>query len=749
MAERERFADSDFLRTMRKRFTLVNDAESKQDERERDDIAFEDGDQWPADIQLARQGQQANNGMPAVPARPTLVIDKVKEPVRQILNQERQADIGIQITPADDFGDLGITPDDTEVLLREGLVRRIQRASHASDARTWAFKRAVIAGRGYYIVRTRFLPGPTWDQEIYVDRIFNQAGVKLDPTHEKPDGSDAEWAFIGTWMAWDKFKAEYPKDIEGNQNPFGAYSDDEFMGLTETYPDWYRNEGDERSVRIVDYWYVERTHQEMALVGGQTVPVDQLPEGVEADDTRTVVEKTIQFCKAAGGVMELERTKESGPDMPIVKVIGDEVLPYDNQRRYSGIIRPSRGSQMAFNYMASKFVEAVGLSPIPTISIDPNAIEGYEDWWKLLNTRALPYAPSRSFDDNGRPFNLPQRLPGDPNVGPLGQGIALFDQMIKSTTAVPDSTLGNVDPSLKSGKAIDAVVANAAMSTSNYLDNLKRSMEYEAQIINGKLYAVYSARPGRLVRILTGEGEEQTVSVGGPPANPHLQQKAMKVAKLTKDAHFNIIAKISRSSENRRQQFTEMFGQLIGADPNLMGVAGDLFFKNLDIPEARQLAERQKTMLLPPVQQMLAAKEQGTTPPDPQVAQLTQQLQQMQQELQQAQSDQQTQQMKAQLELQLAQLKGELDAKKAEIEAQRDLQLAIIDRETKLQIAGQEINQKREEVAIDAQTKQADALLRDQGNVRQTIAGLQGADDQRAHEREQAERQAAMPQETE
>ena len=184
-------ADSEFLRLARERFKLANEADSAQAQRERDDLAFYAGEQWPADIKLLRQGQQPVDGMPAVPARPTLVINKVREPVRQVQNQVRGSDIGIELVPADDFGDLGITPDDTEVTLREGLIRRIQRESQAQDARQWAADRAFIAGRGYYLVMTRFLPGKTWDQEVYVHRIFNQAGVLLDPSHEQPDGSDA------------------------------------------------------------------------------------------------------------------------------------------------------------------------------------------------------------------------------------------------------------------------------------------------------------------------------------------------------------------------------------------------------------------------------------------------------------------------------------------------------------------------------------------------------------------------------
>src|SRR5689334_5023799 len=202
-------ANSTFMKTARARFKSGDEAQTKQRQRERDDLSFYAGEQWPPDIRQARQSQQPTNGMPAVPARPTLVINKVREPVRQIQNQERASDINIELVPADDFGDLGLTPDDNEITLREGLVRRIQRESNAMDARSWAFSRATQAGTGYYRVNTTYLPGRTWDQEITVERIFNQSAVVLDPSHTQPDGSDAEWAFIGYDLTPERYKAEF------------------------------------------------------------------------------------------------------------------------------------------------------------------------------------------------------------------------------------------------------------------------------------------------------------------------------------------------------------------------------------------------------------------------------------------------------------------------------------------------------------------------------------------------------------
>ncbi len=86
--------DREFIELARKRFKQANDADTEQRERELADLKFYAGDQWPEDIASSRKGTPANTqaGIPPITARPTLVINKVREPVRQVLNQERQAD---------------------------------------------------------------------------------------------------------------------------------------------------------------------------------------------------------------------------------------------------------------------------------------------------------------------------------------------------------------------------------------------------------------------------------------------------------------------------------------------------------------------------------------------------------------------------------------------------------------------------------------------------------------------------------
>lgn len=646
-----------FLKLARDRFELAQEAEKEQRDRERDDLRFYAGDQWPDDVRTIRAGQNAQNGLPPVPARPCLTINKTREPVRQVLNAERQSDMGIEIVPADDFGDLAGPIDETEIELREGLVRRIQRESEAADARTWAFARAVQAGRGYYGVMTRYAPGKTNDQEIYIHRYYNQSCVTLDPAHEQPDGSDAEWGFVGTDMPWDRYRAEYPQR-NGRANAVCAYTDDQWRALGEERPGWFSVTGETRMARVVDYWYTERVSRVLVTLthGDQerlewADELEQLGdlEGWTESDRRTVVEKRIKWAKLDGCDDDvLDETDWPGPDLPIVKVLGEELQPFDEHRRVEGMIRPMREPGQMYNYMVTRWVELIGLAPLTPVMIEEGTIEGYEAWWQNANTRTLPYLPYKRTNLEGMPGNPPIVAPArNPDVAAIAGSIQVFDEAIQATSGIHDPSLGKVDPSVKSGRAIRALQDQAARSSNHYLDNLQRSLRYEGQIINNLLYPIYS-RPGRIARLLDKENQPQSVRLhqpmvmrnGRPVPAPEQAQDATRYT-LTKDAKFNVIVKIAKNFDSRREQEAAILGELLQAHPELMSWFGDLYFQNQDGPGHRQMAERAKLMLAPPIQQMLAAKAQGASLPPEVQAQLTSaqaQIQQLQAELQKAQA---------------------------------------------------------------------------------------------------------------
>lgn len=654
-----------FLKLARDRFHQAAEATEKQRRRELDDLAFYAGgdNQWDPETLKARQAQGPTDGMPPVPARPCLTINKVREPVHQVLNQERLQDLTIELIAADDFGGLVGPTDTTELQLREGLVRRIQRESDAADARTWAFDRAVKAGTGFYLVSTRYLPGQTWDQEVFVQRIFNQASVSLDPFHEQPDGSDAEWGFIGGDMPWLQYQAEFPRAARDQPNVIAHADDSEFRALGEDYPGWFSSEGNTRSARVVEYFYTERTTRVFArLADGSSAWKDELPDEAVILEERPIIQKAIRWAKI-DAVQILDETDLPASNLGIIKVLGEELQPYDQERRVEGMVRPARSAGEGFNAMASKLVETVGLTPIPPFQIAEGQVETYEKWYQAANTRTLPYLPYRTKDLEGTIVGKPERTPVDTPIQAIAAAIQMFDEAIKSTTMVPAVQLGEAtDRHLKAKGAIKLLQDQASVGTSHFLDNLRRSVRYEGQCINSRLYPIYGT-PGRMVRILAKDGSSQIAQIGPVPPGQSSGRPGMlppKTYALTEAASVNVVVKLTRSFDSRAQEEATTIGTMLEANPALMTWFGDLFFKNQDGPGHEEMADRAKLMLDPRIQQLLQSKAQGETIPPAVQAELAHvkgQLQQAEQILMQA--------------------KRELESKEAERRAEQMLKLRL------------------------------------------------------------------------
>ncbi len=699
---------ADWLDETREKFEAWADADTDQKERELDDLAFYAGEQWPGDVLAARAGQDAGNGLPPIPARPCLVINKMREPVNQVLNSLRDAELGIELTPADDFEALGIVLDTTEIKTREGLIRRIQRESQAANMRLWAAQRALIAGRGYYGVMTRFVEGKTFDQEIYVTGWFNQACVTLDPAHEQPDGSDAKGGFIGEWITQADYETKYPKHAD-RINILTDLDDDSFVALGEDAPTWFKADGDLRAVHIVTYFYVVEELRELCLLAdGSSEWRDELPTDLPDEailDTRDVPQRTVKYCKLDGVNPEpLEERDWLGPDIPIIKIVGEELQPYDEQRRVEGLVRPGKDSNQGFNAMASKAVELVALTPIPSAYIAAGQDEGFTKEWDLATTRTLGRIHYNVKDAEGNLVGPPTTINRDAPIQPVAMALQMFDEAIQTTTRRHDPSLGKVDPALKSGRAITQVIDQSKEGTSNFGDNQRISIRREAVILNNLLYPVYGRRPGRLAKIidpagkpdsvplnvpfLTQNGQHQPFTIPHPddptqtlPApldHPSVPPTAKKFV-LTPNAKANVNITIKKNFDTQRQEKFELLVQLVEADPTQLLVIGDLLWETADLPGHEEFAERYKVMLAPPIQAMLTAKKGGPQIP-PEVQQQLEQAKQMG-----AQAQQEIQALQQKLAAKEVEQEGKLKITAVQELAETDR--ADKDREAKLAIA--------------------------------------------------------------
>jgi hypothetical protein len=191
------------------RFQFVATIEAQQRASELEALAFEAGDQWPADAKLARQGAAADmvTGVPAVPPRPMLTMRTLDQPLAHIDSMARDADLGIRIIPKD-----GKAKKKTAEVI-QGLIRSIESDSHAQDAYLWGFQRMRACGRGYWRVNKSYASEKGgFDQVLRIEPIENGASVYLDPVPTWVHGGgfwEGEWGFITEDVSEARYKRQW------------------------------------------------------------------------------------------------------------------------------------------------------------------------------------------------------------------------------------------------------------------------------------------------------------------------------------------------------------------------------------------------------------------------------------------------------------------------------------------------------------------------------------------------------------
>lgn len=710
----------DILQEAKDRFNLVVSAESDQRKRELEDLEFDAGNQWPDEVKAARGGQVVD-GVP-IPARPMLTINKLDQPIQLIINQQKNARLGIEVRP-----DSEDASDDTAEVL-QGLIRHIEVQSRADLARSWAFERAVKCGRGFYRILKKFADesGQEFDQELVIERILNQGAVYLDPYAQQPDWSDGEWAIISTMIPADRYKKEFP------ESSLAASLDDEFASLGDSGDHWYgETEDGQQAVRVVEYFVVNRIPKERVAYlndRGQLVTAwaDELPEEFDpasVQQRRMTEQRSVMWYKLNGQEI-LEEAEWDGQYIPIIPVIGRE-QNIDGKRKWVGIVHPSKDGQRLFNYAVSTAVETAALEPkAPFIGYE-GQFEGHEQAWAQANIRNFPYLEVKPITLGGQVVPLPQRNTAGANLGP---SLALVDQAdayIKSTTFVYDPSLGSSAGS-RSGRAVLALQQQADIGNSNYLENLASvSMTYEAKVLLDLIPKIYD-RPGRVARILGTDDEVKQVVLNAPfsttdsgrpvpmlpgsppsPPGPGGRPRNIKRFDLAQGKYVATVS-IGKAYRTRVEQGADELAQVLQASPNLMPLIGDLYFKYRDFPGHLEIARRLKKMAPPEVRE----DDQEL---DPQ--QLLAQLEQIK-----AESGQMIEQMTKQMEEMTKTIEGKVIEQqallqKAQIEAQARVRVAEIQAEAQLAMADQKVTsgdlkaQLSSETTLLAKQRDADAKM--------------------------------------
>jgi hypothetical protein len=675
----------EFMERLRKQFSTAMAQENDIRDEAAKDIRFRAGDQWPEADKATREANK----------RPVEVFNKIPQFVASVVNEGRKNKATIKFSPVDDLAD----PDTATVC--EELARAIQYNSDADVAYECALDPAVGSSFGYFRMITKYCDNDTDDQEIAFVPVLDPmsvCGVMIPSAFKRV----VPFAFVSEKLS----KEEFERD-----NPDSKLTNDWALNSQEKGQDFsYWVESDQ--VRVAEYWWVEWERSKTA--SGRVV---QIPH--------------VWSCKTNGvEVFKGSETEWAGSTIPIWAVLGGQLVVDGKLQLYS-VPRFIRAPQITINFSKNRVLETLAIAPISPF-IGPAGYKlGREAEWDNLNKRLTSAIEYNVVDQAGHALPPPNRQVWEPPIGALSNFIAQEEEDLKSGSGVYATRLGGASNET-SGIAIQRRNTQSETLNFHYLDNLTRAQKEAGRALAEIMPKIYDTP--RWVRIIGKDETERMARINEEYTDKETGQKKVFMVGAGK---YDVRVISGASFTTKRQETAELLAGALQAAPQLMGVIGDLYFRNLDAAGSDQMAERMKKWISAQSPGLIEDEKGGQPEIPPQVQQA---MQQMQQQVQQAQ--QQLQALDAygkQKEQEIQALQAKLDSKEPEIASRERIESAKIDLEReKLQIEREKIQAQIGIEEFKAGIKaNVEELYAELERVK-TLAGHDQADMDRQHQMEMA-----------
>ena len=581
--------DEQLLAEARDAFALCEEAESENRAAALDDLRFAKlGEQWPESV---RQ-QRIKDG------RPCLTINRQPAFIRQVVNEARQNRPGIHVHPVDSEAD----PEIAEIY--NGLIRNIEQTSKADVAYDTAVDCAVSNGFGYFRIGTDFADEDSFDLDLRVERIVNPFSVYGDPLSTASDSSDWNTCFVTEVLSLDAFRAKY----KGAEAVNWAGS-----GYEKLPTPWAQD----KSVLVAEWWRRERVKRAIvALSDGSVLDAEvfakqkaQLDaQGVSVMGERMAVGHRVTQTVLTGAEV-LEVNDWVGKYIPIVPVYGDEVN-VEGKRHFRSLIRDAKDAQRMLNYWRTASTELTALAPrVPFIG-RKGTFKSDARKWATVNSQNHAFI---EYDGETPPMRQP--MDGSRAIGAIQEALNAQDDM-KAILGIYDASLGAAGNET-SGRAIIARQKEGDTSNFHFIDNLSRAIEHGGRILIDLIPTVYSG--ARMIRVLGRDNKASAVQLGqplvvkGPDGRSQTDEAGLPLTRICDLARgkYDLTVETGPSYASRREETADQILKMIQAYPPAAPVLGDLLAKNLDWPDADEVARRLHA-LLPP--QLLAAEGQPANP---------------------------------------------------------------------------------------------------------------------------------------
>ena len=585
-------SEQEFLYEMRAMCADDEGADRLNRDAAMEDLRFFIGDQWDQTVVERRTRAR----------KPVMTINRLPAFVAQILGSRRLNETDIKIA-ADTGGDVAVAQ------VREGLIRNIQKVSHADLAYDTSLAGAVCCGIGNFTVDLETSDdNPRGEQDIAFNPVPDHLAVIWDRNLQDPTGEDATRCFIVETMSLQDFYQAYPWATPSDvMTDFALRGEQNMVG-------WVTN----ADVRVVAYWRLRKRKRLIAeLLNGAVVDITDIDDPTKITNIaqwqdgspiiREVMRPYAQRYTCSGtqileGPYELPISR-----IPVYRVPGWEMRVGEWRHRW-GLVRFLKDPQKLHNYWRSVVAEKLTQTPRAVWTAKQEAVTGREDAWRNSHLSDDPLLIW-----NGAAGEAPQRVPPAQLEDALMSQAETTSQDLKDVSNIHEANLGM--PSNEVSQV--AIMARQRVSDTGtiiYHDNLAKAQEAAGRTCNELIPLVYDTP--RVIKVMGSDGKAYAQAI-----NDFNDPKSIDITV----GKYAVTCGVGPSFATKRiEQAASILG-MAQAMPQVLSLAADLIVGAQDWPDADKIADRLKAAMPP-----------GVIPPDEMTPEMQQRAQSQQQDAAQA-----------------------------------------------------------------------------------------------------------------
>lgn len=545
-------------------------------------------------------------------SKPQLEFNITEAYISRLLGEFSKQEPSILVSAQDETMADAVTVDVVEKHLRHILF------DTKNDATQYEVMKDLYSG-GFscFKLRTDYENAKSFNQNIYVDRVFDPTLVGFDQLSRKPSKSDGSYCFELFPMHKKDFERDFPDvDIE-NINFKGSFS-----GFT-----WAYSNGNEEIILVADYYEKKKRRQKIVqLQDGKVITEKEYkktleewlqlmpPPAIMGEPRWTEFETIVRYRCIDNQVVEYTETDFTR--FPLIYVDGNSIMlksPKTGGSAYR-MTRPyvyhAKGAQKLKNFAGISLANEIENIVQHKIMIAKEALPEEEDWLQAYKDVQKPntFVFNAYFDqDPDKPIPTPirevQRMPAPPEIM---QAFGATDALVQNILGSYDASLGINDNQL-SGIAIVEAATQSNAAAMPYIVGYLQGWQSVAEMIVDLIPKYY--KTPRTIPVMGMDGKRDYVKIN--------QQDGVKMEYEPNVLNVRVEAGVSYQIQKNRalqqiialQQASPLFAQFMN-EKGLPVLLDNLEIKGIDqlkeqVDSWMQEMQQQKAMAQQQQQQML------------------------------------------------------------------------------------------------------------------------------------------------